>query len=55
MERQGLLVRDIDNSYLTLEPCDGTGMDPILGSFITFKSVIERLLLITTCHSSAFG
>ena len=26
LERQGLLVRDMDNSYLALEPQDDTGL-----------------------------
>ena len=32
MERQGLLVRDMDNGYLTLKLCDEIAMDPILDS-----------------------
>jgi len=32
LERQGLLVRDLDNSYLALEPADETGLAEVLCS-----------------------
>ena len=36
-ERQGLLVRDPDNSCLTLEPAGETGLEGELGSSITYR------------------
>jgi hypothetical protein len=36
VERQGLLVRDMDSSYLALEPGDKTGLEQVLGSSITY-------------------
>jgi hypothetical protein len=38
LERQGRLVRDPDNSYLTLEPADDTGLEGVLGSSITYRT-----------------
>jgi hypothetical protein len=35
LERQGLLVLDMDNSYLALEPAEETGREGVLGSSIT--------------------
>ena len=34
-EREGLLVRDLDSSYLALEPHDEEGLAQVLGSSIT--------------------
>jgi hypothetical protein len=38
LERQGRLVRDPDNSYLTLEPADNTGLEGVLGSSVTCRT-----------------
>jgi hypothetical protein len=38
--RQGLLVRDLDNSYLALEPADETGLEGVLGSSITYRIAV---------------
>ena len=38
LERQGLLVRDVENSYLALEPRDESVMDDLLGHSITYRS-----------------
>jgi hypothetical protein len=35
LERAGLLVRDIDNSYLSLESAETTAMDDLLGHSVT--------------------
>jgi len=35
LERQGLQVRNLDNSCLALEPADDTGLEGVLGSSIT--------------------
>jgi len=40
LERQGLLVRDMDNSYLALEPRDEAGLEQVLGSSITYRIAI---------------
>ena len=40
LERQGLLVRDMDNSYLALEPADDTGLEGVLGSSITYRIAV---------------
>jgi len=40
LERQGLLVRDLDNSYLALEPQDDTGLEGVLGSSITYRIAV---------------
>jgi ribosomal protein S27E len=40
LERQGLLVRDLDNSYLALEPADETGLEGVLGSSITYRIAV---------------
>ena len=40
LERQGLLVRDLDNSYLTLEPHDESSLAQVLGSSITYRNGI---------------
>ena len=39
LERLGLLVRDLDNSYLALEP-DETGLEGVLGSSITYRIAV---------------
>jgi hypothetical protein len=39
LERQGLLVRDQDNSYLALE-LDDTGLEGVLGSSITYRIAV---------------
>ena len=39
LERQGLLVRDLDNSYLALEP-DEAGLEGVLGSSITYRIAV---------------
>lgn len=40
LERQGLLVCDMDNSYLALEPADESGLECMLGSSITYRITI---------------
>ena len=35
LERQGLLVRDLENSFLTFDSPDGAGFDDLLGHSIT--------------------
>ena len=40
LERQGLLVRDQDNSYLALEPAGETGLEGVLGSSITYRIAV---------------
>ncbi len=35
-----MLVRDMDNSYLALEPQDETGLEQVLGSSITYRIAI---------------
>jgi hypothetical protein len=37
----GLLVGDMDNSCLILEPCDASGTDRILGSSITYRIALS--------------
>ena len=40
LERQGLLVRDMENSYLALESGDESGLEQMLGSSITYRIAI---------------
>ena len=40
LERLGLLVRDLDNSYLALEPGDEAGLEGVLGSSITYRIAV---------------
>ena len=40
LERQGLLVRDMENSYLTLESRDDTAMDDLLGHSVTYRIAV---------------
>ena len=37
LERQGLLVRDLENSFLALDAPDGSGFDDLLGHSITYR------------------
>ena len=37
LEREGLLVRDLDSSYLALEPHDDDGLAQVLGFSITYR------------------
>jgi Putative transposase len=37
LERQGLLVRDLENSFLTFGSPDGAGFDDLLGHSITYR------------------
>ncbi len=39
LEREGLLVRDLDSSYLALEPHDDDALAQVLGSSITYRIV----------------
>lgn len=41
LERVGLLVRDIDTSYLSLEARDDTPMDDLLGHSITYRIAVD--------------
>ena len=36
LERQGLLVRDLEDSFLTFDSPDGAGFDDLLGHSITY-------------------
>jgi hypothetical protein len=41
LERKGLLERDLESSYLTLDPCDGDdGMNALLGHSITYRVAV---------------
>ncbi len=40
LERAGLLVRDMENSYLTLETRDGSAMDDLIGHSITYRIAV---------------
>ena len=37
LERQGLLVRDVENSFLTLASPEVSGFDDLLGHSITYR------------------
>jgi len=37
LERQGILVRDLENSFLAVDTPDGTGFDDLLGHSITYR------------------
>ncbi len=37
LEREGLLVRDLDSGYLSLEPYDDDGLAQVLGNSITYR------------------
>ena len=37
LERQGLLVRDFESSFLTLDPAEVSGFDDLLGQSITYR------------------
>ena len=37
LERQGLLVRDFESSFLTLGPAEVSGFDDLLGHSITYR------------------
>ena len=37
LERQGLLVRDVENSFLTLDPTEISGFDDLRGHSITYR------------------
>ena len=37
LERQGLLVRDFESSFLTLDPAEVSGFDDLLGHSITYR------------------
>ena len=37
LERQGLLVRDFENSFLTLDSAEVSGFDDLLGHSITYR------------------
>ena len=40
LEREGLLVRDCENSYLNFDPATGGPMDDLLGHSITYRVAI---------------
>jgi len=40
LERQGLLVRDCDNSFLAFDPAAGGAMDDLLGHSITYRVAV---------------
>ena len=41
LERQGLLVRDLDESFLTVDSPDGAGFDDLLGHSITYRIALS--------------
>ncbi len=43
LERQGLLVRDFENSFLTLDPADVAGFNDLLGHSITYRVALGPL------------
>ena len=43
LERQGLLVRDLENSFLTVDSPDGAGFDDLLGHSITYRIALGPL------------
>ena len=43
LERQGLLVRDLENSFLTVDAPDGAGIDDLLGHSITYRIALGPL------------
>ncbi|RJX64495.1 IS91 family transposase, partial [Vibrio sinensis] len=40
MERQGLLERDVENSYLASDAVDDDPMTPLLGHSITYRIAV---------------
>jgi hypothetical protein len=40
LERQGLLVRDADNSFLAFDPATGGAMADLIGSSITYRVAV---------------
>jgi hypothetical protein len=40
LERRGLLVRDIENTYLALESTDASTMDDLLGHSISYRIAV---------------
>ena len=42
LERRGLLERDCESSYLTLDPAAGGAMDDLIGHSITYRVAMER-------------
>lgn len=40
LERQGLLVRDIENSYLQLDDPDASVMNDLFGSSISYRIAV---------------
>ena len=43
LERQGLLARDFENSFLTVDTPDGAGFDDLLGHSITYRIALGPL------------
>ena len=43
LERQGLLVRDFESSFLTLDPAEVSGFDDLLGHSITYRIALGPL------------
>ena len=41
LERQGLLVRDIENTYLELESTEASAMDDLLGHSISYRIAVS--------------
>jgi hypothetical protein len=44
LERQGLLIRDCETSYLTLDPADDSAMNDLLGHSITYRVAVGQRL-----------
>ena len=43
LERQGLLVRDFESSFLTLDSAEVSGFDDLLGHSITYRIALGPL------------
>ncbi len=43
LERQGLLVRDLENSFLTVDSPEGSGVEDLLGHSITYRLRSARI------------
>ena len=37
LERQGLVVRDLEDSFLSVDSVEGSGVDELLGHSITYR------------------
>ena len=53
LERQGLLVRDLEDSFLTVDSPDGAGFDDLLGHSITYRIALGPQLGRKACMDSS--